>query len=141
MALQLTWSKAAKIHRQRIMAFVCHVVACLLFPIVTSLGFQAYTALFGSPRSRGVAIGLAIQLIFAAFVLVNGLIALITNVRAKIALTGVLVLASLAYLLPQHPLRALLFAGLSGALTLAAIYVAMRLAPAPKPSDSHRIKD
>lgn len=127
--------------RKKLIALACHAVACLLFPIVTSLGFQVYTTLFGSPLSRGVAIGLAVQLIFAAFVLVNGLIALITNVRAKIALTGVLVLASLAYLLPQHPLRALFFAGLSGALTLAAIYVAMRLAPEPKPSDSHRIKD
>lgn len=127
--------------RKKLIVLACHAVASLLFPIVTTLGFQAYTALFGSPLSRGVAIGLAIQLIFAAFVLVNGLIAVITNVRAKIALTGVLVLASLAYLLPQHPLRALFFAGLSGALTLAAIYVAMRLAPELKPSDSHRIKD
>lgn len=115
--------------RQRIMAFVCHLVACLLFPLATTIGFQVYKALFGATFASGVAIGLAVQLIFIAFVLANGLIALMTNPRAKIALTGALVLANLAYLLPQHPLRALFFASLSGVLTLAAIYAARRLTP------------
>ena len=141
MALQLTWSKAAKMSRQRVMAFICHATVCLLFPLATSLGFQVYTALFGSPLSRGVAIGLAVQLIFAAFVLANALIAMTTSMKGKIVLTSALVIANLTYLLPQHPLRALFFAGLSGALTLAAIYVAKRLAPEPKPFDSRRIKE
>ena len=141
MALQLTWTRATEMGQQRTRALVYHVVACLLFLLATSLGFQVYAALFGSPLSRGVAIGLAVQLIFAAFVLVNALIAITTSMKIKIALTSALVIANLTYLLPQHPLRALFFAGLSGALTLAAIYVAMRLAPELKPSDSHRIKE
>jgi predicted membrane-bound dolichyl-phosphate-mannose-protein mannosyltransferase len=117
----ITWSKAVEgMSRQRIMAFVCHVVACLLFPLATTIGLQVYTALFGATFASGAAIGLAVQLIFIAFVLANGLIALTTNAKAKIALTGVLVIANLAYLLPQHPLHALFFAGLSGVLTLAA---------------------
>ena len=118
--------------RQKLIAFACHAAACLLFPLTTSLGFQAYTFLFGSPLSRGVALGLAVQLIFVAFVLVNGLITLTTSVKVKIALTSALVIANLIYLLPQHPLRALFFAGLSGVLTLAAIYAAGRLALAGK---------
>jgi predicted membrane-bound dolichyl-phosphate-mannose-protein mannosyltransferase len=119
----------------------CHTLACLLFPLATSLGFQVYTTLFGPPLSRGVAIGLAVQLIFAAFVLANALIALTTSMKVKIALTSALVIANLTYLLPQHPIRALFFAGLSGGLTLAAIYMTTRLAPERKPSDSQRIKD
>ncbi len=132
---------AEEIKRQRITAMVCHALASLLFPLASSLGFQVYTTLFGPPLSRGVAIGLAVQLIFAAFVLANALIALTTSMKVKIVLTSALVMANLTYLLPQHPLRALFFAGLSGGLTLAAIYMAMRLAPELKPSDSHRIKD
>jgi hypothetical protein len=132
---------AEEIKRQRITAMACHTLACLLFPLATSLGFQVYTTLFGPPLSRGVAIGLAVQLIFAAFVLANALIALTTSMKVKIALTSALVIANLTYLLPQHPIRALFFAGLSGGLTLAAIYMTTRLAPERKPSDSQRIKD
>jgi hypothetical protein len=127
--------------RQKLLSLASHTVASLLFPLATSLGFQVYTTLFGPLLSRGVAIGLAVQLIFAAFVLANVLIALTTSMKVKIVLTSALVIANLTYLLPQHPLRALFFAGLSGVLTLAAIYMAIRLAPERKPSDSQRIKD
>jgi predicted membrane-bound dolichyl-phosphate-mannose-protein mannosyltransferase len=141
MALQLTWTKAAEMSQQRTGAFVYHVVACLLFPLATGLGFQFYISLFGPPLSRGVDIGLAVQLIFAAFVLANALIAMTTSMKVKIVLTSALVIANLTYLLPQHPLRALFFAGLSGVLTLAAIYMATRLTPERKSSNSHQIKD
>tara|TARA_R110000868_G_C10942998_1_gene767217 strand:+ start:3158 stop:3424 length:267 start_codon:yes stop_codon:yes gene_type:complete len=88
-----------------------------------------------------VAIGLAVQLIFAAFVLANALIAMTTSMKVKIVLTSALVIANLIYLLPQHPLHALFLAGLSGVLTLAAIYMATRLTPERKSSNSHQIKD
>jgi len=118
--------------RERITALACHIVVCLLFPLAVTLGFKAYVAIWGGPASRGVALGLAVQLIFAAFVLANAFIALVENLRAKIFITAVLVVANLAYLLPQHPLRALFFAGLSGGLTLAAIYLALRLSSCSK---------
>lgn len=111
--------------RQGFSALVCHAMACLLFPIANTLGVQAYTSIFGAPKSRGVAIGLAVQLIFAAFVMTNALIAITKNLKAKIVLVSALVLANLLYLLPQHPLRAVFFAGLSGGLSLLAIYAAM----------------
>jgi len=78
---------------------------------------------------------------FAAFVLANALIAMTIRMKVKIALASALVIASLFYLLPQHPLRALFFAGVSGVLSLTAIYVTKRLAPEPTHFDSHRIKD
>lgn len=115
-----------------IIALVCHTMACLLFPIGTILGFQAYTALFGAPFAKGVAIGLAVKLIFVVFALTNGLISLVPGTNAKIVLTCALIIANLVYLLPHHPLRALFFAGLSGGLSFAAIYVARRLVPASK---------
>lgn len=114
--------------RKNVTALARHSFVCLLFPIFTNLGFKAYTLLFGAPLSRGIAIGLAIQLIFAVFVLANCFIALATTLKAKIALACALVIANLAYLLPQHPLRALLFAGLSGGLTCAAVYITRGLA-------------
>lgn len=111
-------------NQQKLTALACHAVACLLFPIATTLGFQAYTSIFGAPQSRGVAIGLAVQLIFAVFVMTNALIAITKYLKAKIGLVSALVLANLLYLLPQNPLRALFFAGLSGGLSLLAIYAA-----------------
>ena len=56
-------------NRQRIIALTCHAVACLLFPLATTIGFQVYTDLFGAPFARGAAIGLAAQLIFIVFIL------------------------------------------------------------------------
>ncbi len=113
-------------NRQKLTALACHAVACLLFPIATTLGFHAYTSIFGAPQSRGVALGLAVQLIFAVFVMANALIAITTTLKTKIVLVSALVLANLLYLLPQHPLRALFFAGLAGGLSLIAIYAANR---------------
>lgn len=114
------------------MALICHGVACLLFPVVTTLGVQLYTVLFAAPFARGVAIGLAVQLIFIVFALTNGLIALVSGMKAKVALASVLVVAVLVYLLPEHPLRALFFAGLSGGLSFSAIYASRRLAATGK---------
>jgi len=114
-------------NRKKFMTFACHGVACLLFPTVTTLGFQLYTVIFGTPFARGVAIGLATQLIFIAFALTNFLIALISGTKEKVALAGVLAVAILVYLLPEHPLRALFFASLSGGLSFSAIYASRRL--------------
>lgn len=114
-------------NRSHIITFACHAVACLLFPIATTLGFRTYTALFGAPFARGAAIGLAAELIFVAFALVNGLIALVPSIKAKIVIACALVFAVLFYLLPEHPLRGLFFAGLSGGLSLLAIYISSLL--------------
>lgn len=119
-------------NRKKITALACHIVACLFFPLAVTLGFKTYVAVVGDPFSRGAALGLAVQFIFAAFVLVNVSIALVENLSAKIYIAAVLVVSILAYLLPQHPWRALFFASLSGVLTLAAIYLALRLSPCPK---------
>lgn len=115
-------------NNQRIMTFACHGVACLLFPIATSIGFEVYTDLFSEPFARSVAIGLAVQFIFVVFVLTNGLIALTSSLKVKVALACALLTAVLLYLFPEHPLRGLFFAGLSGGLSLAAIYTSRRLA-------------
>lgn len=128
-------------NRQKLISLASHTVASLLFPLATGLGFHFYITLFGTPFSRGVAIGLAVQLIFAVFVLANALIAMTTSMQVKIILTSALIIANLTYLLPQHPLRALFFAGLSGVLTLAAICMATRLTSERKSSNNHRIKD
>lgn len=87
------------------MTFACHGVACLLFPIATSIGFEVYTALFSEPFARSVAIGLAVQLIFVVFILSNGLIALISSLRVKVSLACAPLTAVLICLLPEHPLR------------------------------------
>ncbi|WP_157719274.1 hypothetical protein [Halopseudomonas sabulinigri] len=72
---------------------------------------------------------MAVQFVFAVFILTNGIIVLVSSIRAKIIVISTSVLANFICLLPQHLLRALLFAILSGSLSLAAVNVALRLAP------------
>lgn len=120
--------ESSKMNRQRIRALGCHAAACLLFPVGAILGFQISARWFGSPFAKGIAIGLAVQLIFIAFILANILIALVSSMETKAVLSCVLAAAVLIYLLPEHPLRGLFFAGLSGCLSLAAIYASRKLA-------------
>lgn len=114
---------------QRIIVLVCHAVACLLFPVVSSLGFQGYIAFIGTPLARGASLGLAVQLIFIAFALTNALIAFASSMKAKVSLCCVQTIAVIVYLLPENPLRTLFYGSLSSALSFAAIYAKKRLTP------------
>lgn len=122
-----TYGRLKEMSRRKMPILACHVVACLLFPVITSLGLHAYTNYGQTPSSTGVAAGLAVQLIFGAFVFINGLMVISNTIRTKLILISALVVAILFYLFPQHPLRAVFFATISSALTLSAAYIAERI--------------
>ena len=104
-----------------------HALGCLLFIVLSWLGFFLYTQLFGSLGSRGVAGGLALLLVFYVYAGTNLLLALLPPGRGKPLLCGVLGVAVLAYLLPQHPLRAIYFSVLAGGLSWLAVLASARL--------------
>ncbi|MDN2703191.1 hypothetical protein O0881_14465 [Janthinobacterium sp. SUN100] len=104
-----------------------HALGCLLFIALSWLGFYLYTQLFGSLGSRGVAGGLALLLVFYVYAGTNLLLALLPPGRVKPLLCGLLGAAVLAYLLPQHPLRAIYFSVLAGGLSWLAVLAGTRL--------------
>ena len=104
-----------------------HALGCLLFIVLSWLGFFLYTQLFGSLGSRGVAGGLALLLVFYVYAGTNLLLALLPPGRVKPLQCGLLGVAVLAYLLPQHPLRAIYFSVLSGGLSWLAVLASARL--------------
>ena len=104
-----------------------HALGCLLFIALSWLGFYLYTQLFGSLRSRGVAGGLALLLVFYVYAGMNLLLALLPPGRWKPVLCGLLGAAVLIYLLPQHPLRAIYFSVLAGGLSWLAVLASARL--------------
>lgn len=110
-----------------IASFCCHLIACLIYPILSDIGLQLYTALFGPPFARNVGIGLASQLVFFSFIFTNFIIVFISNIKLKIVVSLIQIACVLLYLLPQHPLRAVFFASISFGLTLLAITAANRL--------------
>ena len=114
--------------KNRLMAGLgAHALGCLLFIVLSWLGFFLYTQLFGSLGSRGVAGGLALLLVFYVYAGTNLLLALLPPGRGKPLLCGVLGVAVLAYLLPQHPLRAIYFSVLAGGLSWLAVLASARL--------------
>ncbi|APA69287.1 hypothetical protein [Janthinobacterium sp. 1_2014MBL_MicDiv] len=104
-----------------------HALGCVLFVFLSWLGFYLYTQLFGALGSRGVAGGLALLLVFYVYAGTNLLLALLPPGRWKPVLCGLLGAAVLAYLLPQHPLRAIYFSVLSGGLSWLAVRASARL--------------
>ena len=114
--------------KNRLMAGLgVHALSCLLFIVLSWLGFYLYTQLFGSLGSRGVAGGLALLLVFYVYAGTNLLLALLPPGWWKPVLCGLLGAAVLAYLLPQHPLRAIYFSVLSGGLSWLAVLASARL--------------
>ena len=104
-----------------------HALGCLLFIGLSWLGFFLYTQLFGSLGSRGVAGGLALLLVFYVYAGTNLLLALLPPGRWKPVLCALLGAAVLAYLLPQHPLRAIYFSVLAGGVSWLAVLASARL--------------
>ena len=60
-----------------------HALGCLLFIVLSWLGFYLYTQLFGSLGSRGVAGGLALLLVFYVYAGTNLLLALLPPCWAR----------------------------------------------------------
>lgn len=114
--------------KQRLMVGLgVHTLGCLLFIVLSWLGFYLYTQLVGSLGSRGVAGGLALLLVFYVYAGTNLVLALLPSGRVQPVLCSLLGVAVLAYLLPQHPLRAIYFSVLAGALSWLAVLASARL--------------
>ena len=115
--------------KNRLMAGLgAHALGCLLFIVLSWLGFFLYTQLFGSLGSRGVAGGLALLLVFYVYAGTNLLLALLPPGRLEACCCAVCwARPCWRICCPQHPLRAIYFSVLSGGLSWLAVLASARL--------------
>jgi hypothetical protein len=106
---------------RRVIGLAVHALACVIYILMNGYAVAAYKQLVGGLTSRGVAIGMAMYLIFYFFVAANLILVFIRRQALQFGLVIFMMLAILFYLLPQYPVRGLAYCALTGGLTIAAI--------------------
>ncbi|MDT3310357.1 hypothetical protein QZR14_03210 [Pseudomonas sp. rhizo66] len=98
-----------------------HSLACVIYIVMNGYAVPAYKQLVGGLTSHGVAIGMAMYLIFYFFVFMNLILVFIQRQAIQFGLVVLMMLTILFYLLPQYPIRGLAYCALTGGLTVCAI--------------------
>lgn len=99
----------------------CHGCAMLAYVLLWTYSFSLYRH-WGGVITRGIDIGMASRLIFYVVVAINVVVAVVPSRRVKYGLAGLAGALILAYLLPDYPLRAPLFAVLATGTTGLAVW-------------------
>ena len=115
-------------------ALLAHSLAVALFYLAHVVGVPLYRQLFGS-ISGGISVGLGVYYLFILFIAVNAMAALLPNLRLKLGLILLPVLASAWMFFPSNPIRALVYCALCSLLPLLAIWLAQRLHRLFSPKD------
>lgn len=98
-----------------------HVLACIAYPLLWGLAWDIYTGIYGVPRRTGYALGMTLHFLLNLFVVLNLVLIFVSNLKARLAATVLMTAVVLVWLLPDHPLRGTLTAGLNGGLMLLAV--------------------
>lgn len=104
-----------------------HIAACLAYPFLNYCVYWLYLRFVGPMVSRGVDVGIAMQLLLFLLVLVNLVMVCVQGVGKRIALAAMMIAVALVYLLPHFPLRAIAFSVVGGGVTLLAVYLSRPL--------------
>lgn len=111
-------------HRQLlrwVLPIVVHLFAVVAYVALNGTLVGWYKQYAGGLTSRGVAVGIAMYMVFWFFAGMNLLIALLPRVWGKVQATVFMAAIIGFYLWPEHPLRALFYSTLSASVTLVAI--------------------
>lgn len=108
-----------------ILRVVLHGAVCIGYPFLVGWLFFIFQYMGGERDSRGVAAGLAVQLVCYFVAGSNLLMVAISNVRFRIGVMLAMGASIFFYLAPVHPLKAVALSMLACAVTASAI-----LAPA-----------
>lgn len=115
---------------------IVHAGVCCLFVVANDLWLMLHKHIFGEATSRGYMPGSVTRLAFLVFLIANIAIALAPWKTLKIGIALATTAFLSLFLLPEHPLRALFYALLTGALSAIAIVLAARIAQAMEARDS-----
>ncbi|KIU51928.1 hypothetical protein QV12_10790 [Pseudomonas putida] len=104
-----------------VLPIVVHLFAVVAYVALNGTLVGWYKQYAGGLTSRGVAVGIAMYMVFWFFAGMNLLIALLPRVWGKVQATVFMAAIIGFYLWPEHPLRALFYSTLSASVTLVAI--------------------
>lgn len=104
-----------------------HSVFCVGYTLLNNFAADWYISTYGGLTSRGVNIRLTSKFLYEFFLVFNAVLALIPVLRVKLILWAIWVGLILLWMLPDHPLRALLYGIGQGTFTLTAILLSTGL--------------
>lgn len=106
-----------------IVNILIHGFGLIALVTLNDITLHFYRSWIGDFWSRGIAPGMVIRLVLLIFCITNLLIAFTPNRSIKIGLAVAFILVTAWFLLPAHPLRALLYCTSGGMITLFSIYL------------------
>lgn len=100
--------------------FIYLLVGVLYF-FVHDFGVAFYKLHMGGFTARGVSIGIAAELTFYFFILINLVVFALPKLASKIVVIVFMVAVILFYFLPENPVRAMAYSGLTSSMSLLAL--------------------
>ncbi|MBD9546137.1 MULTISPECIES: hypothetical protein [unclassified Pseudomonas] len=100
---------------------VIYLLVGVVYFFVHDYGVALYKLHAGGFTARGVSIGITAELTFYFFIFVNMVVFVLPKLAAKIVAIMFMVAVVLFYFLPENPVRAMAYSGLTSSMSLLAL--------------------
>jgi hypothetical protein len=100
---------------------VIYLLVGVLYFFVHDYGVALYKSHMGGFTARGASIGITAELTFYFFIFVNMVVFALPKLTAKILAIAFMVAVVLFYFLPENPVRAMAYSGLTSSMSLLAL--------------------
>jgi hypothetical protein len=100
---------------------VIYLLVGVIYFFVHDFGVAFYKLHMGEFTARGASIGITAELTFYFFILMNMVVFVLPKLAAKIAAIIFMVAVILFYFLPENPVRAMAYSGLTSSMSLLAL--------------------
>jgi ABC-type polysaccharide/polyol phosphate export permease len=114
--------------KRRVLQLFIHLMATVGLFVLGFIAASSYERVFGVPPSRGIAVGISMELVVMVHLLSNLAIALVPQLPLKAAGVGIFIATTLYLLLPLHPVRAAFMAVAGTLCSILAILFCSRVA-------------
>ena len=104
-----------------IAGLVVYLLVGVLYFFVHDYGVAFYKLHSGGFTARGASIGITAELTFYFFILMNMVVFVLPKLAAKIIAIVFMVAVILFYFLPENPVRAMAYSGLTSSMSLLAL--------------------
>ena len=113
--------------KRRLLHLFIHASATAVFLVLGFIAFSFHEEVRGRPPASGVSLGITMELIVMAHLVLNLVMAFVPRILLKVAGVVVFVAMTFYYLLPEHPVRALFLAVAGASCCLLAILLCSRV--------------
>ena len=104
-----------------VVGLIIYLLVGVLYFFVHDYGVDFYKTHMGGFTARGVGIGVTAELTFYFFIFINLIVFLVPKLAIKLVLLGAMVGIVLLYFLPENPVRAMAYSGLTSSMSLLAL--------------------